>query len=82
MTPAEILHRKVRREAADLVRLEDLENALSEARASNHPCTVTAEDVAVARALMMVVARHPLARGTSLALAAQEACAALIGHVA
>lgn len=80
-TPDEILRRKVRREAADMVRLADLEEALTAAQDTGHPCSVTHCDVAVARALMMVIARHPLARGTSLALAADEACSALIGYV-
>lgn len=80
-TPNEILRRKVHDDAASMVRLNELEDALAEARDAGHPCAVTAEDVAVARALLMVIKRHPLARGTSLALAADEACSALIGHV-
>ena len=75
------LVRKIGPEMAALVRLPELDEAMKGATDQRHPCVVTQSDVAVARALLMTIARHPIGRGTSLERMAEEALACLIGYV-
>lgn len=75
------LTRRIGQHEASMIRQADLDETLTTAHDAGHPCVVDQDDVAVARALLMVIKRHPLARGTSLAELAEAADASLIGYV-